>query len=141
MPLLLTLGVLVATTLAADTRPRIQELDKDIWSLVLASPGLVPAARTSGGGLQELERKIAQFRPVVISSQTPLAPQEKEVLDLLIAASKHLDPIFNRQVWKGYEELREELAADPSPLSQVTFLKERKNTSAYIFPPGQVVLL
>ena len=33
-----------------------QDLDRDIWGLVLGSPGLVPAARTSGGHLQVTTR-------------------------------------------------------------------------------------
>jgi len=100
----------------------LQDLDEQIWGLALGA-----SDRSKGGPIervidtitQDLRDKVAQFSPVVITSETSdLTSKEKEVLDLLIKAARHLDPIFNRQVWAGYEERRKELVADTSDLGK-----------------------
>jgi len=102
---------------ASAPRPRmsLEDLDQHIWGLSLGAFG---RSASDQAELQDLQRKVEQFIPVIITSETKLTNGEKEVLELLIEASSHLDPIFNRQVWKGYEELRDQLVADKTPLGQ-----------------------
>ena len=60
-----------------------------------------------------LSGKIAQFAPAVIGADVSKLPAtEKKALDLIIEASKLLDPIFDRQVFAGNPALAAKLAAD-----------------------------
>jgi len=113
---MLLLILAASQALAAAPKPSLEDLDQQIWGLSLGALGR--SADVSQAQLQDLQKKIAQFVPVIITSATELTEGEKKVLDLLIEASSHLDPIFNRQVWKGYKELRERLAADKTPLGK-----------------------
>jgi len=113
---MLLLILAASQALAAAPKPSLEDLDQQIWGLSLGALGR--SADVSQAQLQDLQKKIAQFVPVIITSATELTEGEKKVLDLLIEASSHLDPIFNRQVWKGYKELREKLEADKTPLGK-----------------------
>ena len=58
----------------------------------------------------ELRRRISQFAPVTVSTDiSNFTESETKVLGLLIAASKYLDPVFNRQSFRWYKETRKEL--------------------------------
>jgi hypothetical protein len=82
-----------------------------------ATPG--PAPDNTDEERAMLEAKIAQFAPVVITADvSDLPANEKQALDLLIEASKLLDPVFDRQVYAGNPALAEALAADESPLGK-----------------------
>merc|ERR1711971_169057 len=118
-PGMLLLLLVASQALAAAPGPRtsLEDLDQRIWSLSLGALGRSTASGDQAE-LEDLRRKVAQFIPVAITSSTKLTNGEKKVLDLLIEASSHLDPIFNRQVWKGYEELRDQLDADKTPLGK-----------------------
>jgi len=69
----------------------------------------------------DLRQKVAQFPPVTITTDTSsLSPSEAQVLYRLVEAAKLMDPIFNRQAYHNYKELREQLALDTSELGQAT---------------------
>jgi hypothetical protein len=62
-----------------------------------------------------LRAKLAQFVPAVITADvSTLPPSEKKALDATIAAARLLDPVFDRQSWKGNPALRTQLVADAS---------------------------
>ncbi len=66
--------------------------------------------------MSDLEAKINRFAPVAITADTTkLSDGDKKALVKLFAASKIMDQIYTRQVWKGNEALREKLEADTSP--------------------------
>ncbi len=64
-------------------------------------------------GPASLSDKIAQFAPAVIEADLSKLPEsEKAALDKIIAASKLLDPIFDRQAYAGNPELEKTLSGD-----------------------------
>jgi hypothetical protein len=82
-----------------------------------ATPGSAPDNADKERAM--LEAKIAQFTPVVITADvSDLPAHERQALDLLIEASKLLDPVFDRQVYAGNPALAETLAADQTPLGK-----------------------
>jgi hypothetical protein len=67
-----------------------------------------------------LKAKIAQFAPVTISADLSNLPEgEKKALEKLIAASKLLDEIFDRQVWAGNPALEKKLSGDKQTYFQI----------------------
>ena len=57
-----------------------------------------------------MKKRISQFVPVTVTAETEdFSQSETKVLDLLISASKYLNPVFNRQSFELYKETREEL--------------------------------
>ena len=63
--------------------------------------------------MAELRKKISQFVPVIVTADTEgFSESETKVLDLLIAASQYLNPIFNRQSFELYKETRERLVKE-----------------------------
>ena len=69
-----------------------------------------------------MKKKIAQFVPVTVTADTAdFSESETKVLDLLIAASKYLNPVFNRQSFELYKETREELVKQRSVVEQLFF--------------------
>jgi len=118
-----------------ETGLNLKELDEAIWSLVLKSgdsssmhdgesPSSITRTKQSHPSItlpniQDLRKRIEEFGEIEITSETAnLTEDEAKVLDLLVRAAKMMDPIFNRQAWKGYEELRQNLVSDPSEISQ-----------------------
>ena len=70
----------------------------------------------SKGNQSALARKIAQFAPTDISTDTStLSEGDRNALAKIIEAAKLMDPLFLRQVWSGNEALRKKLEADTSP--------------------------
>ncbi len=70
----------------------------------------LPPAKHEGAALQALRAQTAQFVPVDLQTDlTTLSEGERKVLSELIEAARHLDPIFDRQVFHGYAELREKI--------------------------------
>jgi len=68
--------------------------------------------------LEVLKKKIAEFSPVTVTTDVAtLSETEKKVLDQLISAAKYLNPIFNRQAFRWYEETRDKLKEDGSELA------------------------
>ena len=59
--------------------------------------------------------KVNRYTPARITADVSHLPaSERAVLDRLIAAARHLDPIFDRQAFPGGPALREALARDSS---------------------------
>lgn len=50
----------------------------------------------------------------LVASLEGLPESEKKALDKIIEASRHLDPVYLKQVWKGNPELEKKLKADTS---------------------------
>merc|ERR1711892_793326 len=69
--------------------------------------------------LDVLRTKIAEFAPVTVTTDVAgLTETEKKVLDLLIKAAEYMNPIFNRQMFRWYNETREKLKQDGSELAK-----------------------
>ncbi|MEO1232248.1 MAG: hypothetical protein AAFZ18_25450 [Myxococcota bacterium] len=63
-----------------------------------------------------LADRVAQFAEAKLTADvSTLPPSEKEALQLLIEASRLMDPIFDRQAWAGNPQHRKALATDTSP--------------------------
>jgi hypothetical protein len=63
-----------------------------------------------------LRAKIAQFVPATLTADVSKLPDpERRALDALIAAARFMDPIYDRQVFRDYDVLRDKLARDTSP--------------------------
>jgi hypothetical protein len=82
--------------------------------------GGTAAAPKPGGSTAGLKAKIAQFAPVTLAVDVSALPaSEKGALEKLIAASKLLDQIFERQVWKGNPALEKTLSGDKLTYFQI----------------------
>ena len=54
----------------------------------------------------DVEERLARFVPTEIRADlSPLSAEDREVLALVVEASRWLDPLFLRQVWQGNPEL------------------------------------
>jgi len=101
-------------------RARTQDLklSEDTFGFV---PQIVQGKSTKVYGdytLEVLKRKIAEFAPVTVTTDiSGITETEKKVLDLLITAAKYMNPIFNRQMFRWYNETREKLRQDGSELA------------------------
>ena len=61
--------------------------------------------------------RVAQFVTSELTADVSGLPEsERAALDKLIAASRMMDPIFDRQAFAGNPALRDQLKADPTPL-------------------------
>jgi len=102
-------------------RARTQDLrlSDDTFGFV---PQIVQGKSTKVYGdytLEVLKRKIAEFAPVTVTTDiSGITETEKKVLDLLINAAKYMNPVFNRQMFRWYNETREKLTQDGSELAQ-----------------------
>ena len=77
-----------------------------------------PTKEYNGYDLETLRRKISEFAPVTVTSDiSDFTDSEREVLEHIIAAAKYMDPIFNRQVLRWYNETRAKLANQPGDLA------------------------
>jgi len=85
-------------------------------------PEIVKGADTKVFGdytLDVLRRRISDYAPVVTTTDVSyLTDSERRVLQLLIEAAEYLNPIFNRQSFRWYEETREQLKRDGSDLAK-----------------------
>jgi hypothetical protein len=117
--LLAPLGLVLAAVLAAcgsAEPPTMHPI-----SVVPAYPGKPPAKASSSAAKPAAKKevpvsdRIKTFVPAKISADVSKLPKgEKAALDHLIAASKLLEPIFDRQAYAKNPELREALAKDTS---------------------------
>lgn len=70
--------------------------------------------------LEALGARLAQFTPAELTAPIEDLPaSEKKALDLLIQASRELDPIFDRQAYRKNPDLEAKLSQDDSPLGQL----------------------
>jgi hypothetical protein len=68
-----------------------------------------------GASKMDVGKRLAQFVPVELTADTKALPkEEQEALMELIAASKLLDPIFDRQAYANNPKLEETLSKDTS---------------------------
>ena len=87
---------------------------------VLFLPLIAACATTSTNGdadhpVAGLEAKVQQFAKADLAADVSGLPEsEKKALEKIIAASKLLDAVFDRQAYAKNPELREKLAADTS---------------------------
>ncbi|HEX2163409.1 MAG TPA: peptidase [Thermoanaerobaculia bacterium] len=70
-----------------------------------AAAGAAPPAPIDADRLAvvpDVEARLAQYAPTPIAADlSALSEEDRRVLDLVIEASRHLDPIFLSQVWQG----------------------------------------
>jgi hypothetical protein len=90
------------------------------------APGPAPEAPTStdrAPTTPDLATKVQQFAVAELSADvSDLPPSERRTLDLLIDASKLLDPVFDRQAYAGNPELARRLSADATPEGRARYV-------------------
>lgn len=60
----------------------------------------------------DIEQRLAKFSPTPLEADlSALSAEDRQVLDLLVQASQHMNEIFLRQVWAGNPAQREEMKA------------------------------
>ena len=58
----------------------------------------------------DIEKRLAQFSPTPMEADlAALSPEDRQVLDKLVEASRFMNEIFLRQVWAGNPELRQQV--------------------------------
>jgi len=58
----------------------------------------------------DIEKRLAWYSPTELSADlSALSDEDREVLDILVDASRYMDAIFLRQVWRGNLELQHRL--------------------------------
>ena len=114
------LGLLLSAVTTASggvSRSRL-DLDTDAFGLI---PQVTLGEKTevyNGYDVETLKRKLAEFAPVTVTSDvTDFTEDERKVLDHIIQAAKYMDPIFNRQVFRWYNETREKLSQQTGDLA------------------------
>jgi len=64
----------------------------------------------------DVQERLDQYAPTPLEADlSALTEQDRQVLDLLVQASRKLDQVFLRQVWVGNPELRDQLEAATGP--------------------------
>lgn len=104
--------VLAAVALAAAASPVLgQNVPEPVPRKAPPSP-----ERTA---LTRLQAMTARFAPVPIRADISALPaSERQALGLIVAAARHMDAIFLRQVWAGNTSLLLQLLGDQSPLGR-----------------------
>jgi Peptidase family M49 len=88
------------------------------------SPSIIAPAKQPHEIKQDVPQRLAKLPKTVIDyDRSLLSDNEKQVVEILIQASKHIDEIFWRQVSEENIALREELAkrANKSPLEREAY--------------------
>ena len=76
-------------------------------------------ARPADPALQRLQTMTARFAPVAITADLSALPaSERQALARIVAAARHMDAIFLRQVWAGNPSLLLDLLRDETPLGR-----------------------
>jgi hypothetical protein len=105
---LLTLMACGPTTVVRDEEERV---------VVQPEPAANPATEADAAAAAALRAKIASYAPVELTAELGDLPEnEQQALATLIEAAKLLDPVFERQAWRGNPEHFAALAKDRSPL-------------------------
>jgi len=82
-------------------------------------PAHKTAASPERAALVRLQAMTARFAPVAITADLSALPaSERQALARIVAAARHMDAIFLRQVWAGNPSLLLELLRDESPLGR-----------------------
>ena len=80
-----------------------ETLDTPAAGTAAATAALDPASLAIA---PDVEARLARFSPTPIEADlSALSAEDRRVLELVVAASRWLDPIFLRQVWAGNPEL------------------------------------
>src|SRR5213078_2756221 len=67
-----------------------------------------------------LAAKIRRFAPTIMTANTArLSPNDRKVLQKIIAAAKLYDSLYLRQIWSGNETLLKKLQAEKTPLGRM----------------------
>lgn len=78
-----------------------------------------PPATAQPKAAKTVAEKVAQFAPAKLTADLSKLPaSERKALDLLIAAARNLDPLFDRQAYANNPEVAASLAKDTSPEGQ-----------------------
>jgi hypothetical protein len=75
-----------------------------------AKPGKEPRI------VSDVDKRVAQFAPTPLHADlSALQPEDRKVLDKLVAASRLLNEVFLRQAWAGNPEMRAQLQGSKAP--------------------------
>src|SRR3989440_3772295 len=78
------------------------------------------AAQSSSAEAGSLSKKIRRFAPTIMTAHTArLSPNDRKVLQKIIAAAKLYDSLYLRQIWSGNETLLKKLQAEKTPLGRM----------------------
>ena len=84
-----------------------------------APPEPAPRKTPERAALVRLQAMAARFAPVAITADLSALPaSERQALARIVAAARHMDAIFLRQVWAGNPSLLLDLLRDESPLGR-----------------------
>lgn len=96
--------------------PKPEEVSKMPSSPPPASSAIAPANPNQPAIVADIADRLAEFSPTEMTADlSSLSAEEREVVNLLVAAAKPLDEIFLRQVWSGNVDLRTQLPALNGP--------------------------
>ena len=85
----------------------------------VAPPPPSPAQAAAARELARVRAMSARFAPAVITADVAALPEsERAALRKIVAAARHMDAIFLRQVWAGNPSLLLELLQDATPLGR-----------------------
>ena len=91
-----------------------------VMTLVTTVSAGQAGARRRASDPGELSKKIRRFSPTVLTANAArLSPRDRQALRKIIAAARHMDPLFLRQVWSGNDSLKKELEADRSVIGRM----------------------
>jgi hypothetical protein len=100
-----SLVLLVAVVVIPTCRPR------DPGEEAAGQAGAPAAGAPTMKIAPDVAERLAKFEPVRLEADlSALTPEDRRVLDLVIAASRPMDEIFLRQVWSGNTALRQTIA-------------------------------
>jgi hypothetical protein len=103
--------------------------------LVLLSTSLwaARAKPADSAKLAELNSTMHKLVVTPITASTAhLSARERKALHTIIAAAKHLDPLYLRQVWSGNAELKSKLHADDSRRGKLNFALFKQNVGPWL---------
>jgi hypothetical protein len=91
------------------------------FALMLTMTALVFGQTTQRAPADKsIATKTRRFAPTVLTADTSrLAPNDRQALRKIVAAAKHYDALYLRQIWSGNEGLLKKLQADKSPLGRL----------------------
>ena len=98
-------GALLAAALLTSCRP------SEEGPTPAAQAGQTTPAAPEHRIVPDIEQRLAQFAPVPLEADlSALTPEDRRVLDLLVAAARQMDQIFLRQAWVGNPDLQRAMA-------------------------------
>jgi len=96
---------------SASTKPPAESAPDTKPAKADAKPSKPNEPKRSTPESMTMQAKVEQYAVAELTADISALPQsEKKALEALIEASKHLDPIYDRQVWAGNPDLEQQLA-------------------------------